>query len=115
MEELLYRIRQTGLFSANHDWTREKAFLRDIDDGDQVIWALTPRGIKQIWLTYTGTLEDALDLARIIRAQEQELAALRDARFFLVSREVGMLTFSEITYEQAQALLEESHVNLNDF
>ena len=112
MEEFLYRIRQTGLFSANHDWTREKAFLREIDDGDQVIWALTPRGIKQIWLTYSGTLEDALDLARIIRAQEHELAALSDARFFLVGREASKLTFSEITYTQAQALIEESRANL---
>ena len=104
-----------ALYPPYHDWTREKTVIRDIDEGDQVIWALTPRGIEQIWLTYTGTLEDALDLARIVQAQKQELAALGDARFFLVGREACKLTFSEITYAQAQALIEESHANLHDF
>ncbi len=115
MEELLKTIRESGLFPLDHDWRREKTCIREIDEGDQVIWALTPRGIDQIWLTYTGTLEDDLDLARIIRAQEHELTALADARFFLVTREVGMLSFSEITYAQAQALIEECHANLNHF
>ena len=112
MEELLKRIRESGLFPPDHDWTREKTCIREINEGDQVIWALRPQGIKQIWLTYTGTLEDELDLARIIRAQERELAAFREAHLFLVTREAGTLTFSEITYAQAQALIEESHANL---
>ena len=111
MEELLKTIREMGLFPRNHDWAREKAFIREIDEADQVIWALTRRGIKQIWLTYTGTRGDELDLARVVRAQEHELKALVEARFFLVSREADKLTFSEITYAQAQALIEESRAN----
>ncbi len=112
MEELLTIIRQSGLFPPDHDWTREKTCIRDIRDGDQVIWVLRPQGIEQIWLTYSGTLEDELDLIRIVRAQEHELEALREARFLLVGREIGKLTVSEITFEQAQALIEESRANL---